>query len=155
MEVRWRAGSAETGYSGTNWQRYRILPLWSCCMWWSGISDEAGKERLCEWKVDWILRNRDLIPMDPPSYRRWGRFVRYMITSCRMRRIQGVVTQFADLWQKSRKNKKKLLTHRDMCCIIYERWWETRAHEIEISVFENWTGNVNYLRKQYSRYNDN
>ena len=40
-------------------------------------------------------------------------------------------------------------------CIIYERWWETRAHEIEISVFENWTGNVNYLRKQYSRYNDN
>ena len=32
---------------------------------------------------------------------------------------------------------------------------ETAAHEIEISVFENWTGNVNYLRKQYSRYNDN
>ena len=110
MEVRWRAGSAETGYSGTNWQRYRILPLWSCCMWWSGISDEAGKERLCEWKVDWILRNRDLIPMDPPSYRRWGRFVRYMITSCRMRRIQGVVTQFADLWQKSRKIKKAVDT---------------------------------------------
>ena len=40
-------------------------------------------------------------------------------------------------------------------CIIYERWWGTAAHEIEISVFENWTGNVNYLRKQYSRYNDN
>ena len=31
----------------------------------------------------------------------------------------------------------------------------TAANEIEISVFENWTGNVNYLRKQYSRYNDN
>ena len=154
MEARWRAGSAETGYSGTSRQRYRILPLWSCCMWWSGISDETGKERLCKWKVDWILRNRDLIPLDPPSYRRWGRFVRYMIISCRMRRIEGVVTQFADLWQKSQKNKKSCW-HTGICVVLYMSADEKSGARNRNFGLWKLNRKRQLFEKQYSRNNDN